>query len=167
MKLSVFGLLAIVAAGPAAANTFAQTAATTTTAPSAQDKAISDRVAKRIAEEPGLKADAVNVKVENGVVTLSGNYWLAHEEEILNLVHNEEARGMGVNPLERIMDIRREGDSFVVTVPEKYHNGHEAHFAQVTENFLKYLRAGKLPEWEVTNMLTKYATIMQAYELSQ
>jgi len=72
MKLSVFGLLAIVAAGPAAANTFAQTAATTTTAPSAQDKAISDRVAKRIAEEPGLKADAVNVKVENGVVTLSG-----------------------------------------------------------------------------------------------
>ena len=35
--------------------------------------------------------------------------------------------------------------SFVVTVPEKYHNGHEAHFTQVTENFLKYLRAGKLP----------------------
>jgi hypothetical protein len=72
MKLSVFGLLAIVAAGPAAANTFAQTAATTTTAPSAHDKAISDRIAKRIAEEPGLKADAVKVKVENGVVTLSG-----------------------------------------------------------------------------------------------
>jgi len=72
MKLSVFGLLAIVAAGPAAANTFAQAAATTTTAPSAQDKAISDRIARRIAEEPGLKADAVKVKVENGVVTLSG-----------------------------------------------------------------------------------------------
>ena len=72
MKLSVFGLLAIVAAGPAAANTFAQTAATTTTAPSAHDKAISDRIAKRIAEEPGLKADAVKVKVENGIVTLSG-----------------------------------------------------------------------------------------------
>jgi len=72
MKLSVFGLLAIVAAGPAAVNTFAQTAATTTTAPSAHDKAISDRIAKRIAEEPGLKADAVKVKVENGVVTLSG-----------------------------------------------------------------------------------------------
>jgi predicted dehydrogenase len=56
---------------------------------------------------------------------------------------------------------------FVVTVPEKYHNGHEAHFTQVTENFLKYLRAGKLPDWEVPNMLTKYATIMQAYELSR
>jgi hypothetical protein len=65
------------------------------------------------------------------------------------------------------IDIKSEGDTFVVTVPDKYHNGHEAHFAQVTENFLKYLRAGKLPEWEVPNMLTKYATIMQAYELSQ
>jgi hypothetical protein len=52
-------------------------------------------------------------------------------------------------------------------VPEKYNVGHEAHFAQVTENFLKYLRSGKLPAWEVPNMLTKYATLMQAYELSR
>jgi predicted dehydrogenase len=65
------------------------------------------------------------------------------------------------------VDVKAEGDHFVVTVPEKYHNGHEAHFTQVTENFLKYLRAGKLPEWEVPNMLTKYATIMQAYEMSR
>ncbi len=71
MRLSVFGLLAALAAGPAAASAFAQSA-TTTTAPSAQDKAISERIANRIASEPGLKADAVNVKVENGVVTLSG-----------------------------------------------------------------------------------------------
>ena len=35
------------------------------------------------------------------------------------------------------------------------------------ENFLRYLRAGKLPEWEVPNMLAKYATIMQAYRLSR
>ena len=65
------------------------------------------------------------------------------------------------------IDVKPEGAAFVVTVPEKYHNGHEAHFTQVTEHFLKYLRAGKLPEWEVPNMLTKYATIMQAYGLSQ
>ncbi len=65
------------------------------------------------------------------------------------------------------VDLKAEGGHFVVTVPEKYHNGHEAHFTQVTENFLKYLRAGKLPDWEVPNMLTKYATIMQAYEMSR
>jgi predicted dehydrogenase len=65
------------------------------------------------------------------------------------------------------IDLQAEGDHFLVTVPEKYHNGHEAHFTQVTENFLKYLRDGKLPDWEVPNMLTKYATIMKAYEMSR
>ena len=63
--------------------------------------------------------------------------------------------------------LKRDGNRWAVTVPEKYNVGHEAHFAQVTENFLKYLRAGKLPAWEVPNMLTKYSTIMQAYEMSR
>jgi predicted dehydrogenase len=65
------------------------------------------------------------------------------------------------------VDVKAEGDHFIVVVPEKYHVGHEAHFTQVTENFLAYLRAGKLPEWEVPNMITKYATLMQAYQLSR
>ena len=63
--------------------------------------------------------------------------------------------------------VRRDGARWAVTVPDKYNVGHEAHFAQVTENFLKYLRSGKLPAWEVPNMLTKYSTIMQAYRLSR
>lgn len=63
--------------------------------------------------------------------------------------------------------IESDGKAWRVTVPEKYHNGHEAHFAQVTENYLRYLREGKLPAWEVPNMITKYATIMQAYQLSR
>ncbi len=54
--------------------------------------------------------------------------------------------------------MRRDGERWAVTVPETYNVGHEAHFAQVTQNFLKYLRSGKLPAWEVPNMLTKYAT---------
>ena len=63
--------------------------------------------------------------------------------------------------------VRRDSARWAVTVPERYNVGHEAHFAQVTENFLRYLRSGKLPAWEVPNMLTKYATLMQAYELSR
>jgi predicted dehydrogenase len=63
--------------------------------------------------------------------------------------------------------LQREQNAWRITVPEKYNNGHEAHFAQVTENYLGYLRAGKLPAWEVPNMLTKYATIMKAYEMSR
>ncbi len=62
---------------------------------------------------------------------------------------------------------RRDGNAWQVTVPEKYDVGHEAHFAQVTDNYLRYLRAGRLPDWEVPNMITKYATIMKAYELSR
>jgi predicted dehydrogenase len=63
--------------------------------------------------------------------------------------------------------VQRERDAWTISVPEKYNDGHEAHFAQVTRNFLGYLRAGKLPDWEVPNMLTKYATIMKAYEMSR
>jgi predicted dehydrogenase len=62
---------------------------------------------------------------------------------------------------------RREGKAWIVTVPQKYDTGHEAHFAQVTENFLRYLQAGRLPAWEVPCMLTKYSTVMQAYQLSR
>ena len=63
--------------------------------------------------------------------------------------------------------IRAEKDHTLVVIPDKYHNGHEAHFGQVTEHFLKSVRDGKLPAWEVPNMIVKYATIMQAYELSR
>ncbi|NLH17954.1 MAG: oxidoreductase, partial [Phycisphaerae bacterium] len=39
-----------------------------------------------------------------------------------------------------------------IQVPDKYHVGHEAHFGEVTERYLQYLAAGKLPKWEVPNM---------------
>lgn len=47
-------------------------------------------------------------------------------------------------------------------IPENYKIGHEAHFGQVTENFLKYLEDNKLPEWEVPNMVAKYYTTIEA-----
>jgi predicted dehydrogenase len=58
------------------------------------------------------------------------------------------------------------GETWEIVVPEKYAVGHEAHFAQVTENYLKYLAAGQLPEWEVPNMVAKYYTTTEAYRLS-
>jgi len=54
-----------------------------------------------------------------------------------------------------------------IIIPEKYKVGHEAHFAQVTEQFLQYLVDGRVPQWEVDNMLTKYYLTMQAYEKSR
>ena len=54
-----------------------------------------------------------------------------------------------------------------VVIPDQYKVGHEGHFAQVTKAYLEYLKQGKLPDWEVPNMLIKYQTIMEAYKLSR
>jgi len=45
-----------------------------------------------------------------------------------------------------------------INIPAKYRVTHEEHFGQVTAKFLEYLKAGKLPEWEVPGMITKYYT---------
>jgi predicted dehydrogenase len=62
------------------------------------------------------------------------------------------------------VDLRKTGAGWEVLIPEKYKEGHEAHFARVTEKFLQYLQEGKLPSWEVPNMLAKYYTTTQALE---
>ncbi len=53
-----------------------------------------------------------------------------------------------------------------VTIPEKYNEGHESHFARVTEKFLQYFKEGKLPSWEVPNMIAKYYTTTSALEMA-
>ncbi|MDX1286302.1 MAG: putative oxidoreductase C-terminal domain-containing protein, partial [Draconibacterium sp.] len=47
---------------------------------------------------------------------------------------------------------------WILNIPDKYKVGHEAHFGQVTEKYLGFLVDGKLPEWEVPNMIVKYYT---------
>ncbi len=53
-----------------------------------------------------------------------------------------------------------------VDIPEALRVGHEAHFAQVTLRFLDYLASGKMPEWEVPNMIVKYHTLTEALRLA-
>lgn len=55
---------------------------------------------------------------------------------------------------------------YQVIVPDSYHNGHEAHFAQVTEKFLEYYKDGKMADWEAPNMITKYYTNIKAREFA-
>jgi len=60
-----------------------------------------------------------------------------------------------------------EGENLRVTFPDKYRDGHEAHFGQVATRFFEYLRDPKrLPAWEKPNMLAKYYTTMKGLELS-
>lgn len=62
---------------------------------------------------------------------------------------------------------KMEAGKWRVQIPEKYKVGHEAHFAQVTEKYLGYLIDGKLPDWEVPNMLAKYYTTTQALRMAR
>lgn len=57
------------------------------------------------------------------------------------------------------ISVEKLGDkTWTLVIPDHYNNGHEAHFTQVTEKYLQYLKDGKLPEWEVPNMIVKYFT---------
>lgn len=49
-----------------------------------------------------------------------------------------------------------------INIPDKYSVSHEEHFGQVTAKFLEYMKNGKLPEWEVPGMITKYYTTTTA-----
>jgi predicted dehydrogenase len=49
-----------------------------------------------------------------------------------------------------------------ISIPDKYRVSHEEHFGQVTAKFLEYMKKGKLPEWEVPGMITKYYTTTSA-----
>lgn len=55
---------------------------------------------------------------------------------------------------------------FKIVIPDSYYNGHEAHFAQVTDRYVDFLRLGHVPEWEVPNTITKYYTTTKALELA-
>jgi predicted dehydrogenase len=65
------------------------------------------------------------------------------------------------------IEVQRSGEIWTVTAPQKYHNGHEAHFGQVTEKYLEYLQDKNMPEWEVPNMITKYFVTTQALEIAR
>ena len=54
-----------------------------------------------------------------------------------------------------------------VNVPAAFHVGHEAHFGQVVDQYLGYVKAGALPDWEVPNMLAKYWTTTTALALAR
>jgi len=63
--------------------------------------------------------------------------------------------------------LKKEPKGWEVVIPDKYKDGHEAHFGRVTEKYLDYLREGDIPEWEVPNMIAKYYTTTTALALAK
>lgn len=64
------------------------------------------------------------------------------------------------------LELKANKAGWEVIIPEKYKVGHEAHFAEVTKKYLRFLKDGKLPEWEKKALLSKYYTTTKALELA-
>lgn len=62
----------------------------------------------------------IHDRVPAGQLTLSGQFFAEHHEEILHLVHNAESKERAEHPLERIMDIKEEADHTVVTFTDRH-----------------------------------------------
>ncbi len=64
------------------------------------------------------------------------------------------------------IELKKSKNGWEVVIPETYKEGHEAHFARVTEKFLEYLKNGNMPSWEVPNMIAKYFTTTKGLEVA-
>lgn len=106
-----------------------------------QGKAENYRPEVYVIAEPGKKA-AVAAALEKRVAALARQY-----------------PGLG---------LEARGEEMHLTVPDVYHVGHEAHFAQVARQFFEYLKdPGALPAWEKPNMLAKYYVCTKGVDLSR
>lgn len=65
------------------------------------------------------------------------------------------------------VELKENDKGWEVVIPEEYKEGHEAHFARVTEKYLEFLKDGSMPDWEVPNMIAKYYTTTAALELAK
>lgn len=77
------------------------------------------------------------------------------------------AKALGSLPYDSLTVEKAGANSLKINVPKKYRVSHEEHFAQVTSKYLEYLKEGKLPEWEVPGMITKYYTTTSALKMAK
>lgn len=64
------------------------------------------------------------------------------------------------------ISVEKAANGWKVVIPQSFKTGHEAHFGEVMQRYLQYLKAGKLPDWEVPGMLAKYYTSTKALEIA-
>jgi predicted dehydrogenase len=84
---------------------------------------------------------------------------VGYEVALIDQLKNVQTKYPGVK-------IKKVDKAWEVIIPEHYKEGHEAHFARVTQKFLEYLRDKNMPAWEVPNMLAKYYTTTKGLELA-
>lgn len=72
-----------------------------------------------------------------GFVSLSGDFFAAHEQEILQLIRHHEAREKAEHPLQRLMAIEKNGHDTLVTTTD-------IHLARGIGEALKHAYRGEL-----------------------
>ena len=101
------------------------------------------------------------------------------DEKFLPTLYVENIKGSGMNDfssdLQKVINTLPydslkvnvvDMNTLKIIIPVKYRVTHEEHFGQVTAKFLDYLKAARLPEWEVPDMITKYYTTTSALRLA-
>jgi predicted dehydrogenase len=84
------------------------------------------------------------------------------------LLARVQAKLRAVQPEYPGVAVEERGGELHVAIPDAFRVGHEAHFAQVTTAFLRYLRDRRtLPAWERPNMLAKYHVTTRGTERSR
>lgn len=89
----------------------------------------------------------------------TNNPGAAYEKEVQAIITKIGQQYKGVS-------LKKNDKGWEVMIPEVFKEGHESHFARVTEKFLGYLLNKNMPAWEVPNMLAKYYTTTQAQKLA-
>lgn len=65
------------------------------------------------------------------------------------------------------LSLKSDRRGWQVVIPPEQLVGHEAHFRNVTEQYLEYLSEGRLPQWEIDFMKAKYFITTRALELAR
>jgi len=86
-------------------------------------------------------------------------YGEAYEKKVTQVVAKIEQQYKGIS-------LKKNDKGWEVVIPDGLKEGHESHFARVTEKYLEYLSKRNMPAWEVPNMLAKYYTTTQARKLA-
>jgi predicted dehydrogenase len=79
---------------------------------------------------------------------------------LYNAVQGLTSKYPGIS-LEKLNDTQ-----WKLNIPDEFKIGHEAHFGQVAKKYLQFLIDGKMPDWEVPNMIVKYYTTTEALKVA-
>lgn len=87
---------------------------------------------------------------------------IGYEKELTDAVQTLQRQYPGIG----VAKSKTAKNQWQLLIPDTLRLDHEAHFAEVSRKFLGYLKEGKLPAWEVPNMITKYYITTKALEMA-